>query len=164
MGWYEDWMAAANGAENKGKRKQDEINYWTSVGVQNQNAANQQQYWAKYQQDQVEAEKKRQADEQYKSWVETNPQTYYSSQLSGLDDTIRDFYSGKYNDIYSEYLNSQALAVKGGGTKITQGYNTWSDYLKNYNWKQKYQDATPYNNRGGYAQSSLAPRTRILNY
>jgi hypothetical protein len=110
---------------------------------------------------QTEAERKRKADEYYQRWIESNPLAYYNSQISGLDETMKDFYSGKYNDIYSSW---QADNAKNANTSGAYKPVKWNDYLKGYNWLQKYKDATPYNNRGGYAQSSLAPRTRILNY
>jgi len=90
----------------------------------------------------------------YSEWLKANPQAGYTASVSGLDTPLKNWYGSRFNNIYSQY---QGDIAKTKDTKLQ-----FSDWLKNFNFKQDYFSNSPYQ-RGSY-ENIYAPRTRWLNY
>ena len=109
----------------------------------------------------------------YTDLLEDQPQMAYQAAISSRfpqydalprpQQRQRDYWSGQYSDIYNQYLgergqNIQTLAQ--GGTP--QNMRSFSDYLENIPFTQRYAGLTP--QQRGRGIRSFAPSTRYIFY
>lgn len=90
-------------------------------------------------------------------FLKGTPQAAYMSFLSQLNMPMRRYYGGQYGDVYGEYMGAlgQEAQATGGLPELQ-----FMDFLKNYNFGQKYGGLAP--QQRGMFPSRLAPRTRFL--
>jgi hypothetical protein len=106
--------------------------------------------------------------EKYRAINQESPSAIYTRNLpQGLSPNQSQWNNNAYSDIYGEFLaNEKApqLNETQDQTLLREvGKNSrWEEFLKKYNYLQKYKGIAPVN-RGDYS-GRLSPKTRVLNY
>ncbi|MFA4917423.1 MAG: hypothetical protein WC560_12245 [Syntrophales bacterium] len=101
-------------------------------------------------------------------YANTSASEIFNRNLPGnLNQTTADYFRNRYSDIYGEFLGTEKPITPGNEELQTVerelGRNKrWEDFLKQYNFLQKYKGAAPVN-RGEYT-GRFTPKVRSLNY
>ena len=104
----------------------------------------------------------------YTDMLEADPQMAFmgeleSSQFRGAapqQQRAKDYFQGQYQNIYSDYLGTQAKQMR-GGTDPSQ-LKSFTDYLEKNPFTNKYSALTP--QQRGVSNRRFAPSTRFLFY
>ena len=84
------------------------------------------------------------------SFLKQYPRVPFQQAVTPFAPQQQRFFSNQFSDIYNQYLGEW------GGT------GSFSDFLKQFDWLQKYQSFPPY--QRGLRYGAMAPPTRYLNY
>ena len=91
-------------------------------------------------------------------FIEQNPFGEFWSRLPQAAN-LRNFFSGRYNELYGKYLGELNVEARKTGRLPTLGFG---EFLHKYPFKDEYSGYSP--RQRGERPSLYSPRARFLNY